>query len=46
MRMRKSLFVTVKDVVMGSGLCVLKRLVWMLAHGVYGTTGENKNILD
>ena len=38
MRMTKSLFVTGKAVVMDSGFCVLKGLVGMLAHGVYGTT--------
>ena len=38
MRMTNPLFVTGKAVVMDSGFCVLKGLVGVLAHGVYGTT--------
>ena len=34
----KPLFGKGKAVVMGSGVCVLKGLVVMLSHGVYGTT--------
>ena len=37
MRMTKPLFGTGKYVVMDSGFCVLKGIVGMLAHGVYGT---------
>ena len=35
--MTKPLFGTGKAVVMDSGFCVLKGIVRMLAHGVYGT---------
>ena len=45
MWMKKQLFGIGKDVVMGSRFCVLKGIVGMLAHGVYGTTATNKNIL-
>ena len=44
MRMKNKLFGTGKDVVMGSRFFVLKFLVWMLSHGVYGTLVINKNI--
>ena len=37
MRMTNPLFGTGKAVVTDSGFCVLKRLLGMLAHGVYGT---------
>ena len=41
----KALFVTGNDVVIESGFCVLKGLVGMLAHGVYGMTViKKKNI--
>ena len=38
MRMKKPLFFTGKAVVMDSGFYVLKGLLGMLSHGVYGTT--------
>ena len=38
MRMTKPLFGTRKAAVTERGFCVLKGLVGMLAHGVYGTT--------
>ena len=46
MRKTKPLFVTGKDVVTDSGLCVMKGLVGMLVHGVYGTIViKNKGII-
>ena len=44
MRMKNPLFGTGKAVVMDSGVCVLKGLVGMLAHGVYGMMVIKKNI--
>ena len=43
MRMTKPLFGTGKAVVMYSGFFVLKGVVGILAHGVYGTGVINKN---
>ena len=42
--MKKPLFGTGKAVVMDSGFCVLKGIVVILAHGVYGTTVIKKDI--
>ena len=42
-RMTNPLFGTGKAVVMDGGLCVMKGIVGMLAHGVYGTKGIKKN---
>ena len=42
MRMTKPLFGKGKSLVMGSGFCVLKGILRMLAHRVYGTTVINK----
>ena len=44
MRMTKPLFGTGKAVVMDSGFFVLKGKIWMLVHGVYGTTVIKKKI--
>ena len=38
MHTKKPMFGTGKTEVMDSGFCVMKELVGMLAHGVYGTT--------
>ena len=45
MRMKNPLFGTGKTVVMDSGFCVMRGLVGMLAHGVYGTTVINKKYI-
>ena len=44
MRMTKPLFGTGEAVVIDSGFCVLKGLVGMLSHGVYGTMVIKKKI--
>ena len=41
-RMTNPLFGKGEAVVLESGVCVLKGLVGMLAHGVYGTTVTKK----
>ena len=43
MWMMKPLFGTGKAVLMGSGFCVVKGVVGMLLHGVYGATLIKKN---
>ena len=45
MQIKKPLFGTGKDLVTDSGFCVLKGLVGMLAHGVYGMMVIKKKIL-
>ena len=45
MRKTKPQFGTGKDLVTYSGLCVLKGLVGMLAHGVYRTTVVKKKYI-
>ena len=44
MRMKKPLFCTMKDLVMDSVFFVLKEIVCMFSHGVYGTTVINNKI--
>ena len=44
MRMTNPMFITRKYVLMDSGFCVLKGLVCMLEHGVYGTTAIKKKM--
>ena len=41
--MTKLLFGTGNNVVTDSGFCVLRGIVRMLVHGVYGTTVTDKN---
>ena len=43
MRMTKPLFGTVKAMVMDSVFCVMRGLIGMLAHGVYGNMEIKKN---
>ena len=42
MRINKPMFVTDNSMLMESGFCVLKGVVVMLVHGVYGTTVVKK----
>ena len=45
MRMKKTMFGTGGAMVKNSGFCVLKGLVGVLSHGVYGTTVTKKKYI-